>query len=85
MFGAVAQIVSQRKCDLYSVPALLLNRNIAVEPKTPVRPARGIAQQIFANFFATQLTLIVILDLIGKEIAFRADMQIQPGSTKAPT
>src|SRR5207248_7832273 len=73
---------AERKRHPYTLPVLRLDRDIAGEPKTPIRPACRVAPQIIADFFAIHHALVVILDAIRKELRLRADVRIQPGEHK---
>jgi len=42
MFGAVAQFVPERKRNPHAIPVLPIHCDIAVQPKTPLRPARRV-------------------------------------------
>src|SRR5689334_9069972 len=82
MFRAVAQLIAERKRHPHSVIALRLDIDTASQSKLPLRPARVVALQIVPDIFTILHAFVVVMNAIGEERRFGADLRIEPGEHK---
>jgi hypothetical protein len=77
--GIPGQFVAQRKSDPQALIRCRTHLHVDRQPKTPLRPARVIAQEIAPDPVARYLSVSEIVDPIDKKFEFGADLWIETG------
>ena len=79
MLVGVAQFESQRKSQSHLLITLRLDVNRACDPEVSLRPPLVVPLKIFANLFMIYGALVILLNAIGEELGFGADVPVEAG------
>ena len=67
----------QRKNNFQCLVTLLLDLNIAIQPKPPLRPPAIIAQKVPLNPIVRDVRAAEVVNVTGEEFQLRPDMRVK--------